>query len=135
MSAASEFRRAVEANDMEAAFACLAEDVTFKSPVAFKPYESKPVVSFLLAHVSQVFEDFVYVDDVTTGNTHILRFNARVGETVIDGVDILETDGPDGLIKTFSVMVRPLSAGHALAQAMGARIEAAGGPPAQPAAQ
>ena len=133
MSAGSDFRKAVETNDMELAFACLADDVVFKSPVAFKPYESKPVVSYLLSHVSQVFEDFVYVDDVSSGNTHILRFNARVGETVIDGVDILETDGPNGLIKTFSVMVRPLSAGIALAEAMGARIEAEGGPPAPPA--
>ncbi|MEI6662840.1 MAG: nuclear transport factor 2 family protein [Actinomycetes bacterium] len=129
MSAADDFRRAVESRDMELGAACLAEDVVFKSPVAFKPYESKPVVTFLLSHVIEVFEDFVYVDQASEGATHVLRFNATVNGKQVDGVDILETDGPDGLIKTFSVMVRPLSAGHALAEAMSARIEAAGGPP------
>lgn len=133
MSTGAAFRKAVEAKDMGAAFACLAEDVVFLSPVAFKPYEGKPAVTYLLSHVVEVFEDFVYVDDVSSAsNTHVLRFNARIGEAIVDGVDILETDGPRGLVTRFSVMVRPLSAAMALAEAMGARIEAEGGPPAPP---
>ena len=41
--------------------ACLAEDVEFFSPVAFKPFVSKPVVAALLGFVGDTFEDFVYL--------------------------------------------------------------------------
>lgn len=34
----------------------LAEDVVFRSPVAYKPYEGKQVVFFILTNVIQVFE-------------------------------------------------------------------------------
>ena len=40
-----EFRRAVEAEDPEALTAALAQDVTFRSPVVFKPYRGKDVVA------------------------------------------------------------------------------------------
>ena len=58
----------------------------------------------------------------------MLRFKARVGDKQIEGVDLLEI-GDDGLVERFTVMVRPLAAAIALAQAMGAKIEAAGGMP------
>jgi hypothetical protein len=51
-----------------------------------------------------------------------------VGDKAIDGVDLMELD-EEGLIKRFSVMIRPLSAAHAMADAMSARFEAAGGKP------
>ena len=128
MTAGSDFRAAVEAHDLEAMSACLADDVEFFSPVAFKPFVSKPVVTALLGFVGETFEDFVYVDDIEQGNSHMLRFSARVGDKAIVGVDLMEMD-EDGLIKRFSVMIRPLSAAHAMADAMSARFEAAGGKP------
>jgi hypothetical protein len=133
MSTAAEFRAAVETMDVERMKACLADDVVFYSPVAFKGYHSKLVVSTLLEHVSQVFENFIYVDDIEQGTSHMLRFRANVGELEIEGVDLLDL-GDDGLIKTFTVMVRPLKSAIALAQAMGARIEADGGIPHDPGA-
>ncbi len=126
--AGNNFRAAVEAHDLDAMSACLAEDVEFFSPVAFKPFVSKPVVTALLGFVGETFEDFVYVDDIEQGNSHMLRFSARVGDKAVDGVDLLELDD-DGLIGRFSVMIRPLSAAHAMADAMSARFEAAGGKP------
>ena len=128
MAAGNNFRAAVEAHDLDAMSACLADDVEFFSPVAFKPFVSKPVVTVLLGFVGDTFEDFVYVDDIEQGNSHMLRFSARVGDKAIDGVDLLELD-EDGLIRRFSVMIRPLSAAHAMADAMSARFEAAGGKP------
>ena len=128
MTAGSDFRAAVEAHDLDGMSACLAEDVEFFSPVAFKPFVSKPVVTALLGFVMDTFEEFVYVDDIEQGNSHMLRFNARVGEKAIDGVDLMELD-EDGLINRFSVMIRPLSAAHAMADAMAARFDAAGGKP------
>ena len=80
MTAGSDFRAAVEAHDLEAMSACLADDVEFFSPVAFTPFVSKPVVTSLLGFVGETFEDFVYVDDIEQGNSHMLRFSARVGD-------------------------------------------------------
>jgi ketosteroid isomerase-like protein len=38
------FRAAVEARDFEGAVALLADDVVFRSPVVFRPYEGREVV-------------------------------------------------------------------------------------------
>ncbi|WP_443064820.1 hypothetical protein [Streptomyces sp. NBC_00576] len=36
----------------------LAEDVVLRSPVAFKPYEGRPIVAAILRGVGRVFTDF-----------------------------------------------------------------------------
>jgi SnoaL-like domain len=120
------FRAAVEAQDMEAAVGLLAEDVVFRSPVVFKPYEGRDAVAALLFAVSRVFEDFRYTREIGApdASDHALVFQARVGDREIEGCDFLHS-GDDGLIDEFIVMVRPLSGALALAEAMKAQLEAA----------
>jgi ketosteroid isomerase-like protein len=120
------FRAAAEAKDFSAVDELFAEDVTFRSPVVFKPYEGREALGMLLGAVVQVFEDFRYVDQVETGDTAVLVFKARVGERELDGVDVLRFAG-DGRVAEMMVMVRPMSGMHALAEAMQARLAAAGG--------
>ena len=48
MNMGADFRKAVETKDLDAMRACLAPDVEFHSPVAFKPYHSREIVSALL---------------------------------------------------------------------------------------
>ena len=122
MSAAA-FKAAVEAGDIEAGIATLAEDITFRSPVVYKPYEGRDAVSVLLRFVFEVFEDFRYVHEVHEGDTHMLLFEARVGDKQLQGIDLLQ-ENADGLIGNFTVMVRPMSGMHALAEAMRAKLEA-----------
>lgn len=118
------FREAVEANDLDAAEALLAEDVVFTSPVVFKPYEGKAIIAAILRGVSRVFEDFRYVSELssTDGRDHALVFTTRVGDRGVDGCDFIHLD-ENGLIDRFMVMVRPLSGAQALAAAMGAQFE------------
>ncbi|MBM7092071.1 nuclear transport factor 2 family protein [Streptomyces sp. SID9913] len=118
------FREAVEAQDLDAAVALLAEDVVFTSPVVFKPYAGKAITAAILRAVAEVFEDFRYVREIhdTAGRDHALVFKARVGDREVEGCDFIHLDD-DGLIDTFTVMVRPLSGAQALAAAMGARFE------------
>ena len=128
MSAAQHFRAGVEARDIEAALATLADDVCFHSPAVFKAYNGKETVSALLRLVFETFEDFRYTDELAGSGddpVHALIFQARVGERTLEGMDLLRI-GPDGLIADFTVMVRPLSGLIALAQAMGPKVEAAG---------
>jgi hypothetical protein len=120
------FRTAVEAQDIEAALALLAEDVVFRSPVVFKPYHGREAVAPLLLAVSRVFEDFRYEREIGApeARDHALVFSARIGGRELDGCDFLHTNEHD-LIDDFWVMVRPLSGALALAEAMKAELEAA----------
>ena len=111
------FRAAAESKDFSRIQELAAEDVVFRSPVVFKPYEGLDAVAFVLSGVVQVFEDFRYVDQVETGSTAVLVFQARVGDRELDGVDILRFDD-DGQITELVVMVRPMSGINALAEAM-----------------
>lgn len=116
------FRAAVERGDIEAAVACLHPDVRFRSPVVYKPYEGVEAVAHLLRNVFEVFEDFVYTDQVERGDRTVLFFQATVGDRTVEGLDDL-TVSEDGRIVDFRVMVRPLSGAIALAEAMGARLQ------------
>ncbi|MEV7324883.1 nuclear transport factor 2 family protein [Streptomyces sp. NPDC093970] len=118
------FRKAVESHDMDAAAALLADDVVFTSPVAFKPYAGKAITAAILRAVSQVFEDFTYVREIANpdGRDIALVFTATVAGRKLQGCDFLHLD-ENGKIDDFTVMVRPLTAAHALAEAMNARFE------------
>ena len=119
------FRAAVESKDVSAIEELFAEDVTFKSPVVFKPYEGREAVATLLRAVVQVLEDFRYTDQVETGNVATLAFSARTGDRELDGIDLLRFDG-DGRVREMAVYVRPMSGVNALAEAMGRKLEELG---------
>ena len=125
MSGADTFRAGVEARDVEAAFAALADDVVLHSPVTFRPFEGRPVVEHVLRTVFEVFSDFRYTDHLRDGATSILVFRAKVGDREVDGIDLIR-ENADGLIEDLTVMVRPLSGLSALAEEMGRRL---GAPP------
>ena len=67
------FRTAVEAGDMDAGTALLADDVTFRSPAVFTPYQGREAVSHILRTVFEVFEDFRYTDEATSSPTPTVR--------------------------------------------------------------
>jgi hypothetical protein len=120
------FRAAVEAEDPEALTAALAEDVVFRSPVVFRPYEGKPLVATILTQgAMKVFEDFRYTDQLEDGDVAALIFSARVGDRSLDGLDLLRFDA-GGKVVELSVMVRPMSGLNALSEAMGREFERLG---------
>ena len=119
------FRAAAEAKDFNAADELFAEDVTFRSPAVFKPYEGRDAIKLILGAVVQVFEDFRYLEHVETGDAAVLMFEARVGDRQLQGVDILKF-GADDRITELTVMVRPMSGLQALAEAMQRKLQPAG---------
>jgi hypothetical protein len=120
------FGKAVLAGDLDAAMELFSEDVVFRSPVVFKPYEGRDALRVLLSAVAQVFEDFSYLREIGAPDArdHALVFQARTGDKQVEGCDFLHT-GEDGLIDEMVVMVRPLSGALALADAMKAMLAAA----------
>jgi hypothetical protein len=119
-----QFRQAAEAKDFSAIDELFAEDVVFRSPVVYKPYEGRDAVAMLLGAVVQVFEDFRYTDQVETGDAAALAFSARVGERELDGIDFLHFDS-EGRLDRMAVYVRPMSGVNALAEAMQRKLEEA----------
>lgn len=123
MAMSQAFREAVESKSIEQMEAALAEDVVFRSPAVFKPYEGREATMGLLRNVVEVFEDFRYTDDLQGNDSHGLVFEARVGDKTLQGWDYMRMND-EGLISELTVMVRPASGLMALAQAMQARLEA-----------
>ena len=122
------FRAAVEARDFDAAVALLADDVVFRSPVVFTPYHGRETVGMILHTVARVFEDFSYTREIGAPDAadHALVFQARVGDKQLEGVDFIHMNA-NGSIDEFTVMVRPLNAAIALAEAMKERLTQAAG--------
>ena len=115
------FREAVEKHDLDAVEDLLADEVVFRSPVAFKPYPGKAITQAILRTVFEVFENFRYIREINDGNEQALLFEAEVDGKGVTGCDFI-TVNDEGRIVDFMVMVRPLSGAQALADAMGARF-------------
>ena len=99
----------------------LADDVVFRSPVAFTPYPGKAITTAILNGVSRVFEDFRYVSSIEEDNRSALVFEARIGDVTVNGCDFITTN-EDGLISEFTVMARPMKGATALMDAMAAQF-------------
>jgi ketosteroid isomerase-like protein len=119
------FRAAAEGKDFSAIDELFADRVSFRSPVVFKPYEGREAIAVILGAVVEVFEDFRYTDQIESGDTAALLFEARVGDRKLNGVDVLRFDA-EGRIAELMVMVRPMSAVTALAEAMQTKLAGAG---------
>ena len=114
----------LDTKDMSILNELLAEDVVFRSPVAFNPYSGKQVVFFILTNVIQVFENFTYHREFFTEDEQsvVLEFSAVVSEKQLKGIDMIRFN-KQGQIVEFEVMIRSLSGLQALAAQMGERIK------------
>ena len=100
-------------------------EACFRSPMAFKPYESAEAVVLILRTVSGVFQNFRYHRELASadGLNIVLEFSAEVGGKQLKGVDLIRFN-EQGLICEFEVMVRPMSGLVALGEEMGRRVGA-----------
>lgn len=121
--ALEKWHQMIKTGDMSSLNELLADDVVFRSPVAYKPYEGKHVVFFILTNVIQVFQDFTYHREFYTedGENVVLEFSANVSGKSLKGIDMIRFNG-QGKIIDFEVMIRPMSGLATLAEQMGARF-------------
>jgi SnoaL-like protein len=120
------FVNAVEGMDRAAVPDVLAEDIQFKSPVVFAPYQGREVVGLILTEgAMNVFEDFHYTHRFEEDDSAALIFEAKVGDRELQGMDLLRFDA-DGRVSELTVMVRPKSGVLALADAMAREFERVG---------
>jgi len=115
------FRRAAEAKDLGLLTETLREDVELHSPILFRGFEGRDVVTQVLTHVAATLEDLTYVDELHEGDTVALRFKARVGDRELEGIDFLELD-EEGRVAVLTVFMRPMSALTAFNEQMMERL-------------
>jgi hypothetical protein len=118
------FKLSVEARDLDRMLAAFAEDAVLHSPITFKPFEGRAAIGQLLAILLEIFQEFHYTDELTAADgTKALIFRARVGDREAEGVDLIRFDD-SGLIRDFTVMVRPRSAMEVLLREVSSRLVA-----------
>ena len=121
--ALEKWHQMIKTGDMSSLNELLADDVVFRSPVAYKPYEGKHVVFFIFTYVILVFEYFNYhgVFFTEDGENVVVEFSANVSGKLLKGIDMIRFN-EQGKIIDFEVMIRPMSGLAALAEQMGARF-------------
>ena len=118
------FRRGVESKDVRVMMEAFADGAVLHSPITFRPFEGKEAIARLLGILMQVFQDFRYTDELTAEDgTKALIFRTRVGDRDVEGLDLIRFDDA-GLIRDFTVMVRPRSAVEALLREVSSRLTA-----------
>ena len=102
----------------------LHDDACFISPVVHTPQRGKALAKAYLAAAEQVLgnESFQYTREFDCGTRAVLEFETRIGDIVVNGVDMIEWD-EDGKITEFKVMVRPLKAIEAVHAEMARMLE------------
>ena len=101
----------------------IADDAAFHSPVMHTPQHGKALVMQYLGAALQLFSQhgFHYVRKMIDGENAMLEFVAEIDGVHVNGVDIIAFN-PDGMIKDFKVMVRPLKAIEAVRAKMLAQL-------------
>jgi hypothetical protein len=123
--------------------ALLHEDCTFFSPIVFTPQEGREVTALYLQAAKGTLAGggdgdggdgdegaggegagraFGYVTDVRATHQAMLEFETSVGDTYVNGVDIITCDD-DARITEFKVMLRPLRAVNLVHEQMRAMLE------------
>jgi hypothetical protein len=117
------FRSALETGEVDSVLELVSPDVVFNSPVVFRPYRGREALDVILCAVTRVVQDFRFEREIGAkgASDQALMFRARVGDRELHGCDFLHI-GADGLIDEFTVMLRPLSAALAFAEAMKAEV-------------
>lgn len=110
----------------------LHDDCVFLSPIVFSPQRGKELTKLYLGAAGNVLpgekEDrdtekaFRYTKRVLDGNHAVLEFETYIGDTLVNGVDIMTCDD-EGKIVEFKVMIRPLQAINLVHANMKAMLE------------
>lgn len=120
------WHRLVNARDVAALDALLAEDAVFHSPVVHTPQVGKAVTRAYLAAALAVFvnDSFRYRRELYGEYDAVLEFDVELDGIAVNGVDMIRWNA-EGRITEFKVMLRPLKAVTLIHEKMAAMLQAA----------
>ena len=122
MAAATAFQDSFVGRDFSAAAQTLAPDVAFRSPVLAKPWCGKEVLQRLGPVMVEVLCDPVFAAPMADGDRALLMFTARHEGLEVEGVLALDVNA-EGDVSDMAILLRPLTALAAVAQAMARRVD------------
>jgi hypothetical protein len=100
----------------------IAPDAVFRSPAVHTPQEGRDtVVAYLSAALVVLGPELAYHDTWQREHDAVLRFTTVVDGKQVEGIDLITWDD-DGLIVSFTVMIRPLKALDAVIGAMAKQL-------------
>ncbi|MGP9812519.1 nuclear transport factor 2 family protein [Rhodopseudomonas sp. NSM] len=116
------WHQALPTGDADALRKLLSEQVTFHSPAVQSPIQGRDASLLVVVAVASVLDNLRYRRTFVAGPCEAaLEFSADIGQLHLTGIDLMRL-GEDGLIEEFEVMIRPLKALSAVAEAVGSRI-------------
>lgn len=101
----------------------LAEEVRLRPPTYGKEWTGKALVGRLVTFAAEALGGLRYTDFWQSGDRFVLRFEGRIRELAISGVDIVMVDG-DGRICEIEIFARPPKSVLMLREEMGVRVAA-----------
>jgi hypothetical protein len=112
----------VESRDPALLPAMIAPDAVFNSPAVHSEQQGRDlVVAYLSAALVVLGPELEYHDTWLRENDAVLRFTTVVGGKQVEGIDLITWDD-DGVIVSFTVMVRPIRALEAVIEAMAKQL-------------
>lgn len=100
----------------------LAPTAQLHSPVLHLPFVGRDTVAAMLPVLRGNFSKVVYTDSFEAPATRAVVFRANIAGLAAEGFQLLRLDG-EGLVEHVTVMLRPMSATRALAEAMSTKVE------------
>jgi hypothetical protein len=120
------WHRLVASRDASGLDDLLADDVTFESPIVFKPQLGRALAGGYLRAALKVLDNghFRYVHEWYGERSAVLEFETVIDGIKVEGVDLIHWNAADRIVR-FKVMVRPLKAINLLHQVMARELQAA----------
>lgn len=102
--------------------ALIAEDAVFRSPAVHAPQEGREVVvGYLTAALTVLGPSLAYQREWLGEDSAVLEFTTEVAGRSVHGIDMITWDDA-GLIRDFTVMVRPVKGLQAVIDEMEAEL-------------
>lgn len=102
--------------------AIIAPDAVFSSPAVHTPQEGRDlVVTYLSAAFVVLGPELTYHEEWVRERDAVLRFTTVVDGLQVEGIDLIRWD-EEGLIREFTVMIRPFQALEAVIGAMAKQL-------------
>lgn len=121
-AALARWHAVVESRDPAGLPALIAEDAVFRSPAVHAPQQGRDtVVGYLTAAFTVLGPSLAYQREWLGDGSAVLEFTTEVAGRSVHGIDMITWD-EQGLIRDFTVMVRPAKGLQAVVEEMGAEL-------------
>lgn len=121
-AALARWHAVAEARDPSLLSGLIADNAVFRSPAVHTPQPGRDtVVGYLTAAFTVLGPELSYQREWVEEDSAVLEFITEVAGLTVHGIDMITWDAA-GLIRDFTVMIRPVKGLQAVIEAMGAEL-------------